>query len=123
MYRRPISKLTVKLHSQPTLILNRPGQVVESDVSTVIGAKNISVDDIIIQLDNGHALVHLKKTRTIGYCVGCIKQLETEGVINYKDKLEKIFTYCPGCKGGNWTCVMCFASKHHLDESVVFEIK
>lgn len=52
---------------------------------------------IIKQLSNGHALCHLTRKRLRGYCVKCIKTLGSS--IDYKKKLEKIFTYCPSCQG------------------------
>jgi hypothetical protein len=87
--------------------------------------------EIIKQLNNGHALCHLKRKRVRGFCVKCIKKLGS--ATNYKKQLDKIVTYCPSCPGvrtlkilklsinlnifknllqGPWFCTSCFDDSH-----------
>ncbi|KAJ6637807.1 hypothetical protein Bhyg_10538 [Pseudolycoriella hygida] len=73
----------------------------------------IKPENIIKQLENGHALVMLKRTRVKGFCVECIKK---SGDIAYKKKMTKIITYCPKCPGGNWICASCFDHLHNCEE-------
>lgn len=54
----------------------------------------INPENIIKALDNGHALVMLKRTRVKGFCVECIKKRGDPG---YKKTMTKIITYCPQC--------------------------
>jgi hypothetical protein len=67
-------------------------------------------ENIVKQLNNGHALVVLKMTRLKGFCVECIKKKNDP---MYKKNLGKIRTYCPACRSGNWICEPCF-DEHHF---------
>ncbi|XP_037029102.1 modifier of mdg4 isoform X10 [Bradysia coprophila] len=73
----------------------------------------INPENVIKSLDNGHALVMLKRTRVKGFCVECIKK---SGDPAYKKTMTKIITYCPLCPGGNWICATCFDIVHNVEE-------
>ncbi|XP_070506016.1 modifier of mdg4-like isoform X30 [Chironomus tepperi] len=92
-------------------------KIVEPNISRVVtyDGKLLQTNgdlEVVKQLNNGHALCHLKRKRVRGYCVECIKKLGSS--IDYKKVLEKIFTYCPACKSGPWFCNLCFDESHDL---------
>jgi hypothetical protein len=91
--------------------------IVPNNPAQILNGKDILSENIVKQLSNGHALVKIKKIRISGYCVDCIKNLnELDESVGFRRKLPKIFTHCPGCKGGNWICENCFDAVHNVTD-------
>ncbi|XP_049532475.1 modifier of mdg4-like isoform X12 [Anopheles darlingi] len=68
-------------------------------------------DCIVKQLSNGHTLMLLMKKRIRGFCVSCIRKINSP---DYRKKLDRIITYCSACPGGQWTCEKCFNELHNV---------
>ncbi|XP_035777035.1 modifier of mdg4-like isoform X17 [Anopheles albimanus] len=90
-----------------------PNKVVPKNVESVKMHDNTrpNPDCIVKQLSNGHTLMLLMKKRIRGFCVSCIKKIQTP---DYRKKLDRIITYCSACPGGQWTCEKCFNELHNV---------
>ncbi|XP_053697209.1 modifier of mdg4-like isoform X6 [Sabethes cyaneus] len=114
-----LKKIKLKRHSKSQFLSEdldtKPNYitVVKSDASKVITHNKtpVSVELIVKQLSNGHALMVLKRARVKGFCVNCIRTIQD---IEYKKRLSKIVTYCSACPGGQWTCETCFDQSHNV---------
>lgn len=96
----PFKTLTNNFLNYLILVKSSYCKIVQPNISSIVtyDGKPLQTNgdlEIVKQLNNGHALCHLKRKRVRGYCVKCIKKLGSS--IDYKKVLEKIFTYCPAC--------------------------
>lgn len=81
-------------------ILSNKACEVTPDLSQIRGisegiSQGTTLENVLRQLDNGHALLMIKRPRVKGFCVSCIKKLATP---HYKQLLTKVITHCPGKK-------------------------
>lgn len=125
--RLPLILTKVKLKRKPKAVPNsaapkqtprepagEPAYVVDPDVATVrVHDKSVKVaaEFIVKQLSSGHTLMLLKRNRVRGFCVNCIRTIQDPA---YKQRLDKVITYCSACPGMQWTCEKCFDEKHRV---------